>query len=117
MRIFQHRNFKQWAKKEKIGAGKLRTCVDELEQGLFDAHLGNGLYKKRLSKVGQGKRCGYRIILAFQQHDRTFFLYAFAKNKRANINDEEKKAYQQLAKLYLNATGDIIDKLLAKEGG
>lgn len=112
MRIFQYRNFKQWARKEKISAEKLRTCVDELEQGLFEAHLGNGLYKKRLAKTGQGKRGSYRIILAFQQSKRTFFLYAFAKNKRANISYDEKETYKQIATHYLNATDNIIDKLL-----
>ena len=48
----------------------------------------------------------------FQQNERTFFLYAFGKNKRANISNAEKETYQQLATLYLNATDSIIDKLL-----
>ena len=33
--------------------------------------------------------------------DRWFFLFGFSKNARANIDDEELKALQELAKQYL----------------
>lgn len=66
----------------------------------------------RLAKRGRGKRGSYRIILAFQEKEKTVFLYAFAKNKRANITPNEKGVYKQLAALYLNATDAVIAKLL-----
>jgi hypothetical protein len=112
MRIFLYRNFQQWAKKEKISVEKLHECVNELEQGLFEANLGGGLYKKRIAKAGQGKRGSYRAILAFQKGNRTFFLYAFAKNKQENISNSEKEIYKQLAALFLNSTDKIMANLI-----
>lgn len=45
MRIFKYRMFRQWAKKEGISDSGLKKAIDEIGCGLFDANLGNGLYK------------------------------------------------------------------------
>lgn len=111
MRIFLYKNFQQWAKKEKVTIKMLRQCVAELEEGLFDAQLGNSLYKKRLAKPSEGKRGGYRIILAFRNEDRTFFLYGFAKNKIANMSQVEKTVYKKLADFFLESSVKEINQL------
>jgi hypothetical protein len=46
-----------------------------------DAGLGGGLVKQRIARPGQGKRGGYRTILAYRQNDRAIFLFGFAKNE------------------------------------
>jgi hypothetical protein len=106
-----YKNFQQWAKKEKVTLKMLRQCVDELEEGLFDAQLGNGLYKKRLPKPAEGKRGGYRIILAFRNENRTFFLHGFAKNKIANMSQVEKALYKKLATFFLEASVKEVNQL------
>lgn len=39
-----------------------------------------------------------RTLIAFKQGDKTFFIYGFAKNERANISEAEEKALKLLAK-------------------
>jgi len=36
-------------------------------------------------------------LLAFKSEERAFYLYGFAKNKRANVSDDELKALKFLA--------------------
>ena len=66
-------------------------------QGLVDARLGGGVVKKRIARAGEGKRGGYRTILATNLRDRWFFMFGFAKNERDNIRDDELKMLRQLA--------------------
>jgi hypothetical protein len=97
MRIFKHKTFHQWAKKEKLADSMLIQAIEEISQGLVDASLGSGLYKKRIAMPGQGKRGSYRTLLAFKTHDKAFFLYGFCKNQKDNIDENEKKIYKKLA--------------------
>ena len=48
-----------------------------MEKGLFEANLGNGLYKKRIARPNQGKSDGYRVLLAFKQKNHLFFEVKF----------------------------------------
>ena len=115
MRIFKTIYFNDWARELKLGDESLTNAINELEQGLHDANLGAGLYKKRVAIGGRGKRDGGRAIIAFKAHDKAIFLYGFAKAKRENISLEEKDTYKRLAKYYLNATEEQFN-LLIKEG-
>ena len=47
------------------------------------------MLKKRIARPGQGKSGGFRTIVATNNGDRWFFLYGFAKNERANLDDQE----------------------------
>lgn len=115
MRIFKYRIFRQWTKKEGISDSALKKAIDEIEHGLFDANLGNGLYKQRVARKGQGKRGGYRTILAFKEKDRSIFMYSYAKNDRANISDKEEEVYKKLAGYYLEITDNKLE-ILIKNG-
>jgi len=75
--------------------------VDEMNEGLIDANLGAGLFKKRIAMPGHGKRGSWRTILGFQQGEKAFFLYLFPKNRLPNIQDKELKALKHLAKFYI----------------
>lgn len=112
MRIFKYRIFHQWAKKEGISDSALKKAIDEIERGLFDANLGNGLYKQRVARKGQGKRGGYRTILAFKEKDRSVFMYGYAKNDRANISDKEEAVYKKLAAYYLEMPENKLETLI-----
>lgn len=69
-----------------------------MTQGLVDADLGGHIVKKRIALPGQGKRGGARTIVATKMANRWFFLYGFGKNERANIDKDELKMLQELAK-------------------
>jgi hypothetical protein len=80
----------------------LCDAVREMRHGLYEADLGGGLLKKRIARPGLGKSGGFRTIVATNSGDRWFFLYGFAKNERANIDDEEKAALKKYGKTLLN---------------
>lgn len=115
MEIYKHRLFHRWAKSEDLTDAILKHAIDEMKKGLYEANLGSGLYKKRLAISGKGKRSGYRILIAFQQEEKAFFIYGFAKNARENINESEKKIYRSLAKNYLNMDKNAIQKMIDTE--
>jgi len=48
--------------------------------------------------------------VAFRQDDKAFFIYGFAKNERANINDKELKALKLLARELLSYTKLVLAK-------
>ncbi len=112
MQIFKHQRFSQWAKAEGITDATLKAAVEELVQGLFDANLGGGLYKKRVARRGQGKRGAYRTLVAFQREDRSVFVFGFAKKERANLSKTQLVIYKRLAKDYLQATNNDIQQLI-----
>ena len=76
----------------------LRDAVSEMARGLIDANLGGHVVKKRVALPGKGKRGGARTIVATRMSDRWFFLFGFSKNERANIDDDELKVFQEVAK-------------------
>ena len=112
MKIFKYRTFHQWAKKEKVSDLDLKKAIVEMEKGLITANLGNGLFKQRIARKGQGKRSGYRTILAFKKGDRAFFMYGFAKNERDNINSKEELVYKKLASYYLEIPSSKLGSLI-----
>ena len=112
MRIFRTRWFVKWAKKEKILEKALIQAVEEMERGLIDADLGGHIYKKRVAIQGRGKSGGVRTLIAYQVQDRAFFIYGFAKNKRANISNKELQALQIIANNLLNHNDKMLDQLL-----
>ena len=97
-RMFRTRTFTRWMRKAGLTDEALRHAVSEMAQGLVDADLGGNVVKKRVALAGQGKRSGARIIVATKLTDRWFFLYGFGKNERANIDKDELKMLQEVAK-------------------
>src|SRR5579863_2657069 len=113
MKIYKHRTFNQWAESEGLTDGALKNAIEELENGLYEANLGSGLYKKRVALPGKGKSGSYRTLIAFKKGTKAFFIYGFAKNIRANIDDKEEKIYRQLAKDFLNMDEATIKNMIA----
>ncbi len=93
----------------------LSNAVSEMARGLVDTELGGHLVKKRIALPGQGKRGGARTIVATKMADRWFFLYGFSKNERANIDQDELKIFQELAKELLGF--DVRQLATALEAG
>ena len=108
MRVFKTKVFNRWAKREGLADQSLCEAVSEMLQGLVDARLGGGVVKKRIARAGEGKRGGYRTILATNLRDRWFFMFGFAKNERDNIRDDELKMLRQLAAALLRMDDPAI---------
>ena len=102
MKAFKTKAFARWADGEGLSDQTLAFAVAEMDRGLIDARLGGQLVKKRVALSGRGKRGSTRTLVAFRQKERSFFVYGFAKNERANISNKELRALKLLAKELLN---------------
>ena len=45
------------------------AAIETAGRGLIDADLGGGLIKQRVARPGQGKRGGFRMMIAFRRAD------------------------------------------------
>lgn len=97
-RAFKIRTFSRFMKKMGLTDEALCAAVVEMSQGLVDADLGGNVVKKRVALPGQGKRGGARTIVATKMAGRWFFIYGFSKNERSNIDKDELRMLQEVAK-------------------
>jgi hypothetical protein len=113
MAIYQTRWFDRWANKQKLTTSSLCAAVREMMAGLYDPDLGGGLVKKRIARTGQGKRGGFRTLVATNKGNRWVFVFGFPKNERSNIDKDEEIALKHLAAHLLLLTKSWIDTALA----
>lgn len=97
MGVFKTRWFGRWADRHGLVAADLCRAVREMEQGLYEADLGAGLFKKRVARPGRGKSSGFRTLIATNRGSRWVFVYGFPKSERGNVNNEERDALKKLA--------------------
>lgn len=114
-RIFKRRDFARWQAAEGLPDASLCKAVKDMDKGLIDADLGGFLYKKRIARLGSGKRGGYRTLLSAQMGCRYIFLHGFAKNEKANITPKEKKALQFAGRVFLELSDDALAKALQSD--
>ena len=114
MRAFKNRWFHRWARKENLPDALLLRAAKEILDGKVEADLGGGLFKKRLARSGGGKRGGYRTIVGYKKpnSERIIFLYAFAKNRKANMTAEEEAALSIAAESFILASDAQVAALL-----
>lgn len=79
-RVFKTRAFDRWAKKVLADA-LLCVAAREIEQGMYEADLGQGLCKKRIALWGQGKRGGTRTLVAKRHAAAIVFLVGREKSE------------------------------------
>jgi hypothetical protein len=84
--VYVVRWFRRWMEQQGLVDRDVCSAVHAMARGLIDADLGGGLFKQRLPRNGQGKRGGYRTIVATRKSGNWFFLYGFAKSDRPNIS-------------------------------
>ncbi|EGF91673.1 hypothetical protein ABI_30910 [Asticcacaulis biprosthecium C19] len=92
-RVFKSGWFSKAARKARIGDDELCEATAEVVKGQAD-DLGGGVFKKRLNKNM------YRSIILAKTDEFWFYEYLFAKKDRANIGDDELRAFRELAKGY-----------------
>ena len=112
MKVFKYRLFEKWATKQGISDDDLRKATLEIENGLCEASLGGNVYKKRIRRLGQGKRSAYRTILLMKQGDKIIFAHGFAKGEKDNITKNELEGFKIMAEAFLNLTDVQINTLI-----
>jgi hypothetical protein len=103
--VFKDLGFDDWAIDEGVADDALRVSAAEIDSGLIDARLGGFLLKKRVAAPGRGKSRSWRVIVAWREDDRLFFLHGFAKKDKDNITKKEKAALTLLAEQYMGYWG------------
>ena len=76
--------------------------------------LGQGLFKVRVARKGQGKSGGFRDIIFWEDGTHSIAVYQFAKGDSENINDEQLAYFKELADNFKKLTEDDVSKLLAE---
>jgi hypothetical protein len=79
VRLFKLKAFARFQRQEGIADKTLSKAIGSAEGGLVDADLGGGLIKQRVARPGQGKRGGFRTIVAYRRGSRAVFLFGFAQ--------------------------------------
>jgi hypothetical protein len=101
LRVFKTKEFVRFSRREDIDDERLCEAVERAARGLVDADLGGGLIKQRVARAGQGRRGGYRTLMAFSSKARTVFVYGFAKSERDNIGPDELDFWRRVAFAFL----------------
>ena len=115
-RIFKTAEFMKFATKAKIPDGILVESIERVERGLVDADLGGGILKLRVARPNEGRRGGYRTIVACIVGRRAFFVFGFGKNNAANIESSELQRFRRLGEVLQSLDDSMLDRAVnAKE--
>ena len=108
VQVFKTKAFARFARQQSISDGSLCEAIRRAERGLIDAELGGGVIKQRVARPGQGRSGGYRVLAAYRVKVRSVFLFGFAKSERENVNDDELKTLQDIAKACMRRAFSIV---------
>jgi len=108
MRTFKTAWFTKAARKVHITDEELCSAILQIALGQAD-DLGGGVYKKRLRKNQ------YRSIILTRAGTFWVYEYLFAKQDRANIDDDELVAFRKLAKVYGGLAAQQVNRLLKNQ--
>lgn len=101
-RVFKTAWFAKAARKARLPDASLLRAAREAAEGKAD-DLGGGVFKKRL---GDNR---YRSIVLAKSGEFWVYVYLFAKLDRANIDEDELRAFRELATLYRRKSAADID--------
>lgn len=111
VQIFKNAWFERFARKQRITDVALIEAVRRAERGQIDADLGGGVIKQRVARAGQGKSGGFRTIILYRQERRAFFVFGFAKNEQANIEEVQ---FKKMAKELLALSNEQMALLIER---
>jgi hypothetical protein len=100
MKVYKDQDFSKWQKKNSLTNQQLINAIKEIENGLYEAKLGD-LYKKRIAKSGMGKSSGFRAIIACKVGIAWFYIYGFGKNEKDNIDLKTRVALKRYVDSFL----------------
>jgi hypothetical protein len=113
MCVFVVKAFARFQRREEITDVMLCWALDNARKGLIDADLGGELVKQRVPRQGQGKRGGYRVLIALRRGERAVFLYGFGKNERPNIRSDQLAELKLYAQRWLGFDDKRIERAIA----
>lgn len=114
VQIFKNAWFERFARKQRITDVALIEAVRRAERGQIDADLSGGVIEQRVARAGQGKSGGFRTIILYRQERRAFFVFGFAKNEQANIEDVEEVQFKKMAKELLALSNEQMALLIER---
>jgi hypothetical protein len=115
MRVFVVKGFGRFQRREKITDAALCNAISAAARGLVDAKLGAELIKQRIARPGQGKRGGFRALIALRAKKRAVFLYGFAKNERESIAPDQLAELKLYASAWLGFDDEAIERAIADD--
>jgi hypothetical protein len=101
-RAFKTAWFGKAARKAQVSDAMLCKAITQVIAGQAD-DLGGGVFKKRLANNQ------YRSIILARGREFWVYQYMFAKQDRANIDNDELKGFRQLARTYATMTRQQMD--------
>ncbi len=104
-RVFKTAWFTRAARKAHISDEELCSAILQVMQGYADDR-GGGVFKKRLRKNQ------YRSIILARAGHYWVYEYLFAKQDRANIEDDELADFRKLVKAYAGLTTRQVNQLI-----
>jgi hypothetical protein len=105
VRAFKTAWFAKAARKAHLTDEELCSALQQVIRGQAD-DLGGGVFKKRLRKNQ------YRSIILSRARHFWIYEYLFAKQDRANIEDDELADFRKLVKAYAGLTIYQVNQLL-----
>lgn len=113
--MLKTRLFSRWMRKTELNDAILREAIGEMEQGLVDADLGGGLFKKRVALPGRGKSGSTRTLVATNRCSRWIFVFGFEKNERDNVSGSELDLLRKYAHKLLGLEDADITMLINRK--
>ena len=110
MFYLKNKYFTRWALDQGITDDTLYKAICEFENGLFEASLGNHLFKKRIALAGKGKSSGTRTVLFYQKGKKLVFCFGFNKNQQDNLSNSEFRILNKLSDVYQSFTEEVVAK-------
>ena len=82
----------KWLKCEKhLGKKDFLDAANEIMKGLYEANLGGGVYKKRISNSkNKGKSGGSRLLIAYRDKGNLFSCMHLTKVTRETLAQKKK---------------------------
>ena len=112
MAIYKTKFFEKLASQADLSDQALCRAIKEIQDGLLDADLGGGLFKKRIARSGKGKSGGYRTLIVSNKKGLWFFVFVYPKNVQSNLDANEEKALKLYAAQLLSLKPAAIDGLI-----
>ena len=111
-RVFKTKTFSRWAK-GLLTDVQLCKAANEIMQGLYEAEMGAGLYKKRIAIFGQGKRGATRTLVAKESAHGIYFLVGRQKSDPgSDFSDSQVDAAKIIGDALQKSSPQKIDALV-----
>lgn len=112
-KVFKTKTFARWARKV-IADALLCRAASEIERGLYEADLGQGVCKKRIALPGKGKSGSTRTLVAKRHRTAIFFIVGRQKSDPGpDFSDKEEEAAKLYAGMLRAVSAQMLDRMAA----